>query len=460
MRAEPLPISIGSDAAATVRYVLTAPESAIKLDKRDVALLVMAQDRMRRLGAAALTLDDLREMSSVVSQADGGGRVTEMSVKSDVARLLDMRILVRAQSPTRTSDTYRLGPVGREIAEGWHFLPDEETERLDAVLGEACVMLLEMAEKAEGLHTETEKSWPWPDISRRVGKVIGDGLLRSAERRQAQLDRWQATVQAQVRLMLLERWDAAIDICERTLLDSLKAAKEMKECIDRVVPRLHAALQRIAQAAEDVDQETLAAADDVAALVDRITDWTTVRFEEWAQFVDQAMRYIQTVVRADPGRVLSHMLDLQMRAFCEDGDAAVRRGDDDFTPWTIVVSKSAPFIRLRASEQPPPPRLVVRREPPTQVPERDNPWERITDEISAFIGHLLATTGRADLEDVVAPWRNEPIVKLSRIVGIAVRLMAAVGRPVVDPSSIGGPRERVEIAPGLVSDQFTVLRAA
>jgi hypothetical protein len=124
------------------------------------------------------------------------------------------------------------------------------------------------------------------------------------------------------------------------------------------------------------------------------------------------------------------------------------------------VSRTASFIRLRASEEAPPPRLVVRRDPPAHAPRRDDTWERIADEIRALIGHLLATRGRAELEDVVAPWADEETVKLSRIVGIAVRLMAGMGRPAADPSASGRPRDRVEIAPGLVSDRFTILRAA
>jgi hypothetical protein len=209
--------------------------------------------------------------------------------------------------------------------------------------------LLEMAKKAEALRAGVEQRWSWPDVARRVGRVIGDGLLRSAERRQAQLDRWQAITEGQIQKMLLERWDTAVDNCERPLLDSLRAAKEMKACADRGVPRLHAALQRIAAAAEDANPATLAAAEDVAVLVDRITDWTTVRFEEWARFVERAMTYIRSVVRADPGRVLSQMLDRQMRAFCEACDAAARQGDDDFAVDDRGVENGLlhPAARLR-----------------------------------------------------------------------------------------------------------------
>jgi hypothetical protein len=456
MSRDPL-ISIGSDAATAIRYVLSSADSAIKLDKRDVALLVMSDDRMRRAGAASLTVDDLREIASIVSRADGGGAVSETIVRHDIDRLVDMRILVRGPGSLAARSSFRLGPVGREIAEGWRFVPDNEAERLDSMLGEAVVRLLEIAEKAEAIAAGTPIDWAWNDIAKRTSRIVGDGLLRPAERRQGQLERWQTVMTDTVRGMLSDRWEEALDACETTLTEAMRVAREMKSCIDRGAPRLHNALDHIRQAAKRRDRATLRAVEDVGAVVDRISDWTNDHFESWTRFVDEALYFIQSVVRADPGRVLSRMIDLQMQAFSRDCDVAALSGDDTYTPWSDLVSRGYSFTRLRDPDNEPAPRFVINKSAVIPLVTKDDTWNRVEDAIRAHIGHLLATTGRADITDVLAPWVGEPILRLSRIAGHAIMCMAAMGNPTVDPSA-ERVRERLHVTGGLEIDRFSVTR--
>lgn len=438
-----------ADLRRTVAAILQDNRAGLRLVSTDIAFLAVANHSLGEEQAASLSYARLTELYGAVLEQD---RMTAPSNQTDAPRavnqLIDQRVLIeQAGAPTLDDRRYALGPIGRAVANAYDVGHTLEAGRLTALLAGLQAELdgaIEEATRAiaEGRPSDLDRTWA----------VIGS-LLADIDDRRVNLDYRQELLRTQIpEMMGLETWEAALARCEDVLRSSYQAAEEIKICLLEGHQRIQKRIDRLIGITQNALPEIARLADNLDARLVLLADWASDRFGAWAGFHRHVMRFLTEMVRIDPHRTLARVLNEQIRAYAvlmaEEGS------DEQAFTYSLPICQAAPHRRIRTPEVPELGILVpVVFEVPVEEMLESAPATRWLAQIDQALEDCLATTGEADLHDLLSRFADLPPRDLSQLAGRVVQLMLERARP----EPVEAPTRLAPLAPGLDSELLRVV---
>ncbi|MCU0726883.1 MAG: condensin subunit MukF [Planctomycetes bacterium] len=377
------------------RVIAALARDRVSIDLKTVdlcflAALTLRADRQALASFEEESLVDLFEQ--VCDVVEPGAENPRKRATHAIQRLRDQRMLARVDGAGLVhAGEYTLTRLAAAVIE--YFLADESLTReslslLTGTLRSQLAEILAAAKKADS--ADDFRS----GVAGPLRVTVGD-LVAGIERRQRGLDAQQEEVREELARMLQADWFRAVDRCQQLLETTARTLGELNEILMRDTHHFVALLLEVQALAADAGNDDVEAATQrVIEHVDRIAAWGAARQRVWSDYYQYVHRFIQDVVRLDPGRALSQMLRDQIVGWKD-------------RPFRLVLAR-APSIRLLR------PLLVGVERPPVTRPRSDR--ESLPAEVAA--GETLG-----EVPDLVRAAVSEGATDLATV---ASRVLAAI----------------------------------
>lgn len=339
----------------------------------------------------SLSYGDLEWVFGIVGSTTGSQTESlPQHVQRAVDRLIRNQLLIRVDSGGLTQQSqYDISSLGKAIL---NYLNQTETltKQNLAVITSRILNLLSEIRKA--IHSSGSEQF-WEESVIQPLKHVVVELLDAIEKRQRGLDQEQEEVRAEIGHLLEKSWLDALSNCESLLDTTGKTLQELYRTLLSENTAIKQGLNEVYEAAERFNEHrVLAIIDRIYLRLDHLEQWGKERVASWSQYYRRVNDFLQSIVRFDPNRELSHALKEAIQDYPKH-------------PWFLSlidppVYRELQEIRYNTSRQ-----RIIREVPlPVDYDEADDDGNLLLDQMIEEIKQHLMARKPLDLMAIIRPY--------------------------------------------------------
>jgi len=362
----------------------------LHLEHVDVAFLVLIATHTVEGEFTPVTEEELKNLYVQACQAiDPTMLRPATAATAAFDRLHRQRVLSRMDGAGMVREgTYVLSALGQHIVD--FFVRDEvlDAESLTALLRQIQSRLAEIRAEIPAARSIAD----WHVLVAVPLRTQIAALVRAIDERGWALTRAHEEAQREIAEQINQTWSSSVDRCLALLERTTDTIAELKTIAITGANAITVMLDEIetqARIAGPPAEVAIVACQAISRYIETVEAWASQAHAGWSEFFQRTQRYIRTMVRLDPGRVLEARLRTAAQKFVDE-------------PWSLCVPHEPSFSAIPRIEIPQAFGGVVRKR---QVKDLDVIEAEAIAEIAPLVDAALAGGAKrlTEVLEVVLP---------------------------------------------------------
>jgi len=367
----------------------------IHLNSEDIAFIAGIQTYVDVEHSFSLEFSDLEKIFYIVTEVARTNQDNlSQRTHNAVERLLKNQMIIRVDGGGISHrPVYDITQLGKAIVAFMNSNEKLTRQNLTIITSRIISFLADIRRALK--NSGTQSFWE-EKVLMPLGVVVSE-LLEAIEKRQKGLDIEQQEVRSEISELLEKQWMEALEACESLLSTTSGTLQELYRTLLSENSSIKLGLNEIYEQAELNDQlKVLDIVENIYNRLDQLEQWGKERVASWSQYYQRVNDFLQSIVRFDPNRELSHRVKEQIRSYPTD-------------PWYLKVIEPTTYRTIREINLTPKKESVTRdlqtiTEEDTQI---DDDGNRILDLMIEDVKNLIKNKEPLDLADILKPYFDE-----------------------------------------------------
>ena len=364
----------------------------LHLNSEDIAFIAGIQTYINVEHSFSLEFSDLEKIFYIVTEVARSSQDNlSQRTHNAVERLLKNQMIIRVDGGGISHrPVYDITQLGKAIVA--FMTSNEKLTRQNLTIISSRIISVLADIRRSLTNSGTQNFWE-EKVLMPLGVVVSE-LLEAIEKRQKGLDIEQQEVRAEISELLEKKWMEALEACESLLSTTSGTLQELYRTLLSENSTIKMGLNDIYEQAEKNSQsKVLDIVEKIYNRLDQLEQWGKERVASWSQYYRRVNDFLQSIVRFDPNRELSHRVKEQIRAYPEE-------------PWYLRMIEPTTYRTIRDIN------LTTKKAPVTRdlqaIAESDtlidDDGNRLLDLIIEDVKQLMKNDNPLDLADILKPY--------------------------------------------------------
>jgi chromosome partition protein MukF len=363
----------------------------LNINRLDTAFLAGIRTYVEIHQTFSLAFSELEQVFSIVNELEQGNPDSQQQrTHRAVDRLIRNQLLIRVDGGGLSQQPlFDVSALGSSIL-SFLFYSDKLTKQNLTIITARILSLLSDIRKSM---VSSGSGQFWEEAVLQPLKHVVIELLNAIQKRQRGLDLEQEEVRTQISRLLEKSWLEALEACESLLEITGQTLQELYRTLLSENTAIKQGLNEIYEAAESLNQvRVLNIIDMIYLRLDQLEQWGKERVISWSQYYRRVNDFLQSIVRFDPNRELSHALKERIQLFPRH-------------PWYLQLIDPPVYRGLQEISYPAAKQRVVRSIPlPNQQPVPDDDGTLVLDLLIGEIKQRLNQQLPLNLAELIRPY--------------------------------------------------------